>query len=84
MDIPVFPDRRMFRLHDADVDPNAPGAPLPPVGSLISVNREQLWVGSLQEQLDGFRIFAHVSFHSSTLYRQLAYQLIDIAGAIVS
>ena len=50
--MPVFPDRRMFRLHDSVVDPNAPGAPLPPVGSLISVNREQLWVGSLQEQLD--------------------------------
>jgi hypothetical protein len=50
--MPVFPDRRMFRLHDAAVDPNAPGAPLPPVGSLISVNREQLWIGSLQEQLD--------------------------------
>ena len=42
----------MFRLHDSAVDPNAPGAPLPPVGSLISVNREQLWIGSLQEQLD--------------------------------
>ena len=42
----------MFRLHDSGVDPNAPGAPLPPVGSLISVNREQLWIGSLQEQLD--------------------------------
>src|SRR6202012_4725037 len=50
--MPVFPDRRMFRLHDSGVDPNAPGAPLPPVGSLISVNREQLWIGSLQEQLD--------------------------------
>ena len=42
----------MIRLHDSVVDPKAPGAPLPPVGSLISVNREQLWVGSLQEQLD--------------------------------
>ena len=42
----------MIRLHNSVVDPNAPGAPLPPVGSLISVNREQLWVGSLQEQLD--------------------------------
>ena len=50
--MPVFPDRRMFRLHDSAVDPNAPGSPPPPVGSLISVNREQLWVGSLQEQLD--------------------------------
>jgi hypothetical protein len=50
--MPVFPERRMFRIHDSDVDPDAPGAPLPPVGSLISLNREQLWVGSLQEQLD--------------------------------
>lgn len=51
MDIPVFPDRRMFRIHDATVDPDAPGGPLPPLGALISVNREQMWVGSLQEQI---------------------------------
>jgi hypothetical protein len=47
--MPVFPDRRMFRLHDAIVDPGAPGSPLPPDGALISVTREQLWVASLQE-----------------------------------
>src|SRR5215467_11036374 len=47
--MPVFPDRRMFRLHDATVDPDAPGSPLPPDGALISVTREQLWVASLQE-----------------------------------
>jgi hypothetical protein len=50
--IPVTPDRRMFRIHDPSVDPDAPGGPLAPVGALISTNREQLWVGSLQEDID--------------------------------
>jgi hypothetical protein len=49
LEIPVFPERRMFRVHDAAVDPDAPGGPLPPVGALVSMNRDQLWVGSLQE-----------------------------------
>ena len=39
----------MFRLHDATVDPDGPGSPLPPDGALISVTREQMWVASLQE-----------------------------------
>ena len=56
MEIPVFPDRRMFRVHDATVDPDAPGGPLAPTGALISANREQLWVGSLQEHI-GVRLF---------------------------
>jgi hypothetical protein len=42
----------MFRIHDPAVDPDAPGGPLPPVGALISTNREQLWIGSLQEDID--------------------------------
>ena len=42
----------MFRIHDPSVDPDAPGSPLAPVGALISTNREQLWVGSLQEDID--------------------------------
>jgi hypothetical protein len=42
----------MFRIHDPSVDPDAPGGPLPPVGALISTNREQLWVGSLQEDIN--------------------------------
>jgi len=42
----------MFRIHDPSVDPDTPGGPLPPVGALISTNREQLWVGSLQEDID--------------------------------
>jgi hypothetical protein len=50
--MPVFPDRRMFRLHDAEVSPDAPGSPLPPAGTLISTTREQLWVGSLQQDID--------------------------------
>ena len=50
--IPVTPERRMFRIHDPAVDPDTPGGPLPPVGALISTAREQLWVGSLQEDID--------------------------------
>lgn len=51
LEMPVLPARKMFRLHDATVDPDAPGGPLPPVGALISASREQIWVGSLQEQI---------------------------------
>lgn len=50
VEIPVFPGRRMFRVYDSAVDPDAPGGPLPPMGGLVSVNREQMWVGSLQDQ----------------------------------
>jgi hypothetical protein len=50
--MPIFPDRRMFRIHDPEVHPDAPGGPLPPVGVLVSANREQLWVGSLQQDID--------------------------------
>ena len=50
--MPVFPDRRMFRLHDPEVNPDGPGGPLPPIGVLVSANREQLWVGSLQQDID--------------------------------
>lgn len=51
LEIPVFPDRRMFRVHDVAAEPDDPGAPLPPTGALISVNREQMLVGSLQENV---------------------------------
>jgi hypothetical protein len=50
--MPIFPDRRMIRIHDPEVHPDAPGGPLPPVGVLVSANREQLWVGSLQQDID--------------------------------
>ena len=55
LEIPVFPERRMFRLLDATADPSAPGAPLPPAGGLISVSREQMCVSSLQENV-GVRV----------------------------
>jgi len=42
----------MFRLHDPWVDPDELGAPLAPVSSLVSSTREQLWVGSLQQDID--------------------------------
>jgi hypothetical protein len=42
----------MIRIHDPEVHPDAPGGPLPPVGVLVSANREQLWVGSLQQDID--------------------------------
>jgi hypothetical protein len=50
--MPIFPDRRMFRIHDSEVHPDSPGGPLPPVGVLVSASREQLWVGSLQQDID--------------------------------
>jgi hypothetical protein len=50
--MPVFPERRMFRIHDPEVHPDAPGGPLPPIGVLVSATREQLWVGSLQQDID--------------------------------
>jgi hypothetical protein len=50
--MPVFPDRRMFRIYDPEVDPDAPGGPPPPISALISATREQLWVGSLQQDID--------------------------------
>jgi hypothetical protein len=50
--MPVFPERRMFRLHDPETDPDGPGGPLAPVGVLVSATREQLWVGSLQQDVD--------------------------------
>jgi hypothetical protein len=49
--MPVFPDKRMFRVHDPEIDPDAPGGPLPPIGAMVSANREQVWVGSMQEDI---------------------------------
>jgi hypothetical protein len=49
--MPVFPDRRMFRIHDPEANPDAPGAAAP-IGGLISASREQLWVASLQQDID--------------------------------
>jgi hypothetical protein len=51
LEIPVFPERMMFRVHDPAVDPDAPGGPVVPVNSLISTNREQLLVACAQEHV---------------------------------
>jgi hypothetical protein len=50
--LPVFPDRKMFRLHDPEARPDSYDAPLPPVGVLASASREQLWIGSLQQDVN--------------------------------
>jgi hypothetical protein len=42
----------MFRIHDPEARLDDMGAPLPPVGALISATREQLLVGSLQQDID--------------------------------
>ena len=51
LEMPVFPDRKMFRVHDATLDTSGAAGPLVPMGALISVNREQMCVGSLQENV---------------------------------
>jgi hypothetical protein len=51
LEIPVFPERMTFRVHDPAIDPDAPGGPVIPVDSLISTAREQLIVATAQEHL---------------------------------
>ena len=50
LDVPVFPDRRTIKIQDSVIEPES-GSPLPAVGALISVNRDQLWIGSLQDHI---------------------------------
>jgi hypothetical protein len=51
LEIPVFPERMAFRVHDPAVDPDAPGGPVLPSDSLISTGREQMIVATAQEHL---------------------------------
>ncbi|HTX81361.1 MAG TPA: hypothetical protein VME44_04245 [Streptosporangiaceae bacterium] len=51
LEIPVFPERLMFRVHDPIADLDAPGGPVPPIDSLISTGRDQLMVSCAQEPL---------------------------------
>ena len=55
LEIPVMPDRKMFRVLDTTADPDAPGSPAPIEGALVSSSREQLLVTSLQENV-GVRV----------------------------
>jgi hypothetical protein len=51
LEIPVFPERLMFRVHDPIADLDAPGGPVPSVDSLISTGRDQLIISCAQEHL---------------------------------
>jgi hypothetical protein len=51
LEVPVFPERLMFRVHDPVADLEAPGGPLPPTDSLISTGRDQLIVSCAQQHL---------------------------------
>jgi len=51
LEIPVFPERKVFVVHDPAVDPDAPGAPVVPVNALISASRDQMVVCCAQEDL---------------------------------
>jgi hypothetical protein len=51
VEVPVYPERMMFRVHDPVADLDAPGGPLPPVEALISAGRDQLMVSCAQEHL---------------------------------
>jgi hypothetical protein len=51
LEIPVFPERLMFRVHDPVADLDSPNGLLPPADSLISTGRDQLLVACAQEHL---------------------------------
>jgi hypothetical protein len=51
LEIPVFPERMIFRVHDPIADLDAPDAPLAPVEALISAGRDQLIVACAQQHL---------------------------------
>jgi hypothetical protein len=51
LEIPVFPERLMFRVHDPVAELDTPGSPAPPADSLISTGRDQLIVSCAQEHL---------------------------------
>ena len=55
--MPVFPDRRVFRIHDPEAHPDGPEAPLAPGGALVSASREQMLIGSLQQDIDVRLVF---------------------------
>ena len=52
LEIPVFPKKRMFRIHDPSIDPDGPRSPMVPVSTLISTNREQMLVACAQEHVN--------------------------------
>ncbi|MGO8957882.1 MAG: hypothetical protein ACLQFR_10990 [Streptosporangiaceae bacterium] len=51
LEIPVYPERMIFRVHDPAAELDAPGAAVPPLDSLISTSRDQLIVSCAQQHL---------------------------------
>jgi hypothetical protein len=51
LEIPVFPERLTFRVHDPVAERDDPGAPAAPLDSLISTSRDQLIISTAQEHL---------------------------------
>jgi hypothetical protein len=51
LEVPVFPERLMFRVHDPAADLDGPSSPLPPVDALVSAGRDQLIIACAQEHL---------------------------------
>jgi hypothetical protein len=51
LEMPVFPERMMFRVLDPAADMEVPGPAIPPVDTLIKASRDQLLIACAQEQL---------------------------------
>ncbi len=51
LEVPVFPERLMFRIHDPGADLDGLTGPSLPVDSLISTSRDQLIVACAQQHL---------------------------------
>jgi hypothetical protein len=48
----VHPDKAMFRVHDRGADPSGMQAPSLPRGELVAVGYDQMWIGSLQDDVE--------------------------------
>lgn len=48
----VHPEKAMFRIHDRGADPTGMQAPALPQGDLVSVGYDQMWIGSLQDDVE--------------------------------
>ncbi|MBO0832032.1 MAG: hypothetical protein J2P29_08700 [Actinobacteria bacterium] len=51
LEIPIFPERLMFRIYDPGADLDGPGSPSQPIDALISTSRDQLIVACAQKHL---------------------------------
>ncbi|MEO5878473.1 MAG: hypothetical protein ABIS86_00110 [Streptosporangiaceae bacterium] len=48
----LHPEKATFRVHDLGSDPSALQSPPPPGRSLVSVGYDQMWIGSLQDDVE--------------------------------